>query len=138
MEKAQKTKKHDPLENLKYRGYCWAFTPPGEGSNLDDFVSFAKFFLCKHTKKLWKDPVWEDYTDEEILVEYFAHLFSMDQAARTQFEVYAFSGSDMYGEDIYAWLDRKVAENQEEHEKKLKEMPDKVSFSPETNKDLEE
>jgi hypothetical protein len=133
-----KKKEPDPFESLKYRGYCWAFTEPGERYTLEEFINFAKFFLCKQTKTLWKDPIWDRYTDEEILVEYFAHLFSMDKNAKLDFEVYAFSGSDVYGEDIYSWLDRKIEENQAETAKKMEEMPDKVSFSPEKNRDREE
>lgn len=136
MEKKPKPK--DPLTALKYRGYVRAITVPGEETTLEDFVSFAKFFLCKQTRRLWKDPIWDSYTDEEILIEYFAHLFFTDKSARTEFEVNAFSGTDTYGEDIYDWLDRKIAENQAEREKKLDEMPDKVSFSPDSNKDQEE
>lgn len=138
MGKTKKPKKDDPLETLKYRAYCRALTAPGEDTTLEDFITFAKFFLCKLSHRLWKDPIWDEYTDEEILIEYFSHLFSTDKAARAEFEVQAFSGKEMYGEDIYDWLDRKMDELKVENEKKLEEMPDKVSFSPETNKDHEE
>lgn len=134
----KKQKAPDPLSALKYRGYCWALTPPGDDTSLQDLVCFAKFYLCRHAKKLWKDPVWESYTDEEILIEYFAHLFSTDKGARTQFEAQTFTGTDMYGEDIYDWLDRMVEQNQRENAKKLDEMSEKVEFSPETGRDKEE
>lgn len=130
-------KKNDPLQPLKVRGYARALTLPGEDSTLEDFTTFAKFFLCRQTHRLFKDPIWDEYTDEEILIEYFAHLYTIDKTARSDFEVQAFSGEAMYGEDVYDWLDRMIAKNQEEREKKLDEMPDKVSFSPEANKDEE-
>ena len=138
METKLKNKESDPLQALKYRGYCWAHTAPGDDTSLEDFVHFAKFFLCRQTKRLWKDSIWENYTDEDILVEYFAHLYSIDKASRTQFEVSAFSGSEVYGEEVYDWLDRMVAKNQEEMAEKAAGMPEKISFSPESNKDKEE
>lgn len=134
----KKKKQVDPLISLKYIAYCRAFTPPGEDTSREEFVEFAKFFLCKQTRRLWKDPIWDDYTEEEILIEYFAHLFSTNAQAKSEFEVKAFSGSDIYGEDVFEWLDRMVKENQEDMAKKLDALPEKVSFSPETNVDKEE
>lgn len=129
---------HDPLKSIKYKGYCWSQTPPGDETSMEDLISFAKFFLCKHAKLLWKDPVWDSYTDEEILIEYFAHLFAKDEIARKDFEVSIDAGTQIYGEDIFEWLDRKVKENQEETKKKLEELPDRVSFSPSKSEDKEE
>lgn len=125
-----KKKEHDPLKALKYRAYCRALTPPGEDTTMEDFVTFAKFYLCRVTRRLWKDPLWESYTEEEILIEYYAHLFATDKGARAEFEVRHLSASDIYGEDIFEWLDRKVAENQEETKRILDAMPDKVSYKP--------
>lgn len=133
-----KKKERDPLLSLKYKGYCRAHTPPGDRTSYEDLLSFAKFFLCKHSHRLWKDPVWDQYTDEEILVEYFAHLFANNKEMKADFEVAINAGTEMYGEDIYGWLDRMVAENQAEMSKKAEELPEKISFSPETNKDIEE
>lgn len=140
MEKSKnpKKKEHDPLESLKFKGYCWAQTPPGDDTTIPDLVTFAKFFLCKMANRLWKDPIWEQYTDEEILIEYFAHLFSKDDVARKEFEVQINAGEKLYGEDIYEWLDQKIKTNQEEMETKLDELPEKVSFSPGKNEDKEE
>lgn len=137
--KKKKAKKEsDPLAAIKYRGYCRAHSPPGEDMSLVDFVNFAKFYMCRHAHRLWKDPIWETYTDEEILIEYFAHLFTVDKEARTAYEAKAFSGEDIHGEDVYDWLDRMVALNQKEMAEKLDTLPDKVSFSPDSNKDIEE
>lgn len=127
--KNHKKKEHDPLLSIKFKGYCWSRSAPGEDTTLAGLVSFAKFFLCKHSQRLWKDPIWDEYTDEEILIEYFAHLFAKDEAARNEFEVQINAGSDMY-EAEYDWLDRMVKQNQNENRKKLEEMPDKVSFTP--------
>lgn len=135
--KSKKIKKSDPLLALKYVGYCWAHTPPGDETTLEDLVNFAKFFLCKKANRLWKDLIWNEYTNEEILIEYFAHLFAQDASARTEFEVQMNVGTQIYGEDIFDWLDRKVKENQVETARKIEAMPDKVSFSPEQNEDSE-
>lgn len=120
----------DPFSPLKFRGYCWAFTPPGNDFTLEDFVLFCKFYLCNKTATLWKDPIWDRYTDEELMTEYFAYLFSNDPDKKSEFEASRNLGSDLYGEDIYEWLDRKIAENQREMEEQLESLPDNISFSP--------
>lgn len=137
-EKKSKPKQHDRLVSLKYKGYCWSHTAPGETLGMDDLVNFARFFLCKHSHRLWKDPIWESYTDEEIMIEYFAHLFQNDEIARKEFEASIDAGTEVYGEDIYDWLDRMVKQNQEEMKKKLEDLPEKISFSPDKGHDQEE
>jgi hypothetical protein len=140
MEKSptQPKKENDPLRSIKHIGYCRAFTPPGENTTIEDMVQMAKHALCRLTNTLWKDPIWDQYTDEEILVEYFAHRFCTNADAKKEFEVEIDAGKDLYGEDIFDWLDRKVKQNQEEMQKKLDEMPDKVSYTPDGLKDIEE
>ena len=127
--KSQSQQTHDPLRSLKFKGYCWSQTPPGEETTLNDLVSYAKFFLCKRVNKLWKDPIWEEYSDEEILIEYFAHLFVEDAEAKREFEMDIDSNAAKY-EEAYEWLDRMVKQNQEENRKMLEEMPEKISFVP--------
>lgn len=129
--------RRDVLEPLKFKGYCWAFTPPGEDTSFEDFVNFAKFTLCRKCNRLWKDPIWEAYTDEEVLIEYFAHLFSTDEVRRKEFESKLATEAGDY-EDIYDWLDRKVAENQAENAAKVAAQPDSIVFEPGKNKDVEE
>ena len=104
--------------------------------SMDDMVAFAKFFLCKRMSRLWKDAIWDSYTDEEILIEYYAHIFAENDEERRKLEVAIDAGVDLYGEDIFEWLDRKVRENQIEAKTKLEEMPEHIGFSPE--KDEEE
>lgn len=129
-QKAKNPKPKDKLQRVKFVAYCRSNTPPGETTKLDDLVDFAKFYLCAHAKKLWKDPIWDSYTDEEILVEYFSLLFFKDEVARKEFEVAIDAGASVYGQDIYDWLDRKVAENQKEMNAQLDEMEDHISFKP--------
>jgi hypothetical protein len=135
--KKSKKKLPDLFKQLKYVGYCWSQTPPGENTSMEEFVNYAKFFLCRETKTLWKDAVWADYTAEDILVEYFAHLFSKNEGARKTFEASLDAGPEVYGEDVFEWLDRKVAENQKEMETKSSQLPDRIAFSPDAGQDFE-
>lgn len=138
MKASKNQKENDPLVSLKYKGYCRSNTAPGEELTLEDLTNYAKFILCKHSKRLMKDPIWDEYTDEEILVEYYAHLYSNNEEMRKEFEAQINAGSQVYGEDIYEWLEAQDKKLKEEHEKKLRELPEKISFSPSTNEDLEE
>lgn len=132
-----KKKEFDRLKSLKFKGYCWAHTPPGEDTSLDDLISFAKFYLCRKSQTLWKDSIWDDYTDEEILIEYFAHLFTEDKKSKEEFEL-TLNNDGMIDEETYDWFDRMIAKNQQEMKAKLKELPEKISFSPDKNEDKEE
>jgi len=128
-ERKSKKQVRDSLRSLKFLGYCRSQTPPGEGMTFEDMVNFAKFFLCNKTNTLWKSEVWNTYTQEEILIEYFSLRFNADEEARQEFETQMGMGEEDHTE-VYDWLDRMVKENQEEMENKLENLPDKVSFSP--------
>lgn len=131
-----KKKAPDPLFALKYRAYCRSQTPPGDKMSFEDMVNFAKFYLCHKTNRLWKDPLWDVYTQEEILIEYFSLLFEKDESAKEEFEAQLGAG-DLAYEDFFEWADRKVKENQEEMKQKAEEMPERISFSPESGEDIE-
>lgn len=136
--KPPQKKEPDRLRNLKFKGYCWANTPPGDETSLSDLITFAKFYLCRKARRLSKDPIWDEYTDEEILIEYFAHLYTEDKTAKEEFELSLNHEEGIVDEDAYSWLDKMVAQNQEEMKKKAEELPEKISFSPEKNEDREE
>ncbi len=76
----------DQFTSLKYKGYCRSQLPPGEGRTMDDFANYAKFFICQQAKVLWNDPIWDTYTIEGIIVEYYAYLFELDGKLRKEFE----------------------------------------------------
>lgn len=135
MSKSPQKKQRDPLLGLKYKAYCLVHVPPGESMKIEDLVNLGKWYLCNTLGYLWKDPIWEQYTDEEILIEYFSHLFAKDKELQNEFKAQISNGED--DEDIYAWLDQKIAENEAERKQKLEELPEKVSFSPD-GKDVEE
>lgn len=118
----------DPLRNIKFKGYCRSQMSEHD-SSIQDLVNHAKFFLCKTCKRLWKDEIWDTYTNEEILIEYFSYSFDMNEQFRKDFELQLNDSSQTYG-DVYDWLLRKVEENQREMRTTLQELPEKVSFSP--------
>lgn len=108
-------------------GFCAAFMPPEEADFEDgDFLRYAKFQLCLKTKILFNDVIWESYSDEDILVEYFAHLFTSNKDEKSEMEA-VLNGQDL---DFLSWADGKIAENQKEMEDKLGNMGDE-EFSPE-------
>lgn len=62
-------------------------TLPSGKIDFEDYVRYAKFYLCSKTKTLTKDPIWDQYTDVEIMVEFFAHQFESNKKLRDEFEV---------------------------------------------------
>ena len=74
--KSQKPLMNDKYDRLRYIGYCWSKLPPDDDNvEFDDFVNYAKFQLCIASHKLVKDPIWDEYSSEEILIEYYALLY---------------------------------------------------------------
>ena len=119
-----KKPKRDPLRNLKYLGYKISQLP--EKYTLKQFVDFAKFQLAKKTRRLLKDPIWDDYTVEELLVEFYAHQFEENKEFRIAFEQEIGALAEDV-DDFNAWADKQMAK---ERAKTLGATEDKVSFSP--------
>lgn len=125
-----KKKKTDPYFNLKYAGYCMSQMPP-EGAliEFDDFVKYAKFRLCRESGRLMKDPIWEDYLDEEILMEYYAHLYEKNEEERAKIEA-VLSG---LAPDVVDWFDDMIEKNKKDlnkYKEEIEELEDEVSFKP--------
>jgi hypothetical protein len=76
----------DPFFGLKYIAYCRTGLPIND-EDIDEeaLISYAKACICKARNKLWNDPIWDSYTQEEILVEYFTIRFESEDA-RKEFE----------------------------------------------------
>lgn len=77
----------DSLFGLKYIAYCRTglhVNPDDEDS--ETIVSFAKWQICKVRNVLWNDPIWESYTDQELLIEYFCLKFDENDQLRKEFE----------------------------------------------------
>lgn len=126
MEETQKPKQPDIMLRLKHIAYCRSQTPIS-GMGLKDFVNYAKFQLCLITKRLEKDPVWDTYTQEEILIEFFAHKFNVDKNFVTEFELSMATGEVL---DFSDWADLQMKREQEAKEAKLKDLEDNISFNP--------
>jgi hypothetical protein len=121
------TPNNDIFYNLKYIGYCWAVLPPQDVDfDFNDFVRYCKFQLCKTTNTLMLDPIWDKYEDEEIIAEYYAHVFSNSDKEREKFEGTLKGFSD----DIFDWFDQQIEKNQKELKSKADELEEDVSFTP--------
>lgn len=96
---------------------------------LADLVRFAKFYLCFKTNTLGKDPIWDEYTDEDILVEYYGRLYFEDEDLRRSFEATLGIDDDAVAAD-YAWLESKVKASETEAEAATADLPAKIEFVP--------
>lgn len=116
----------DIFHRLKYIGYCRSHLPPEEvGTDYNDFVDHAKAFLCSKTNRLFKDPIWDKYTAEEVLVEYFTYQMQNEQK-RVEFEKELLN---VKGEDIDDWL---VAQSSKSKPVEPIELEDKIEFTPDS------
>lgn len=117
----------DKIQPLKYVGYNYCHIPE-EGATFEDYVRFCKFNLCIANKVLMKDPIWDSYYDEEIVAEYYAHVFSKNEEEANRFISELHLNDSETKSDIYSWLDDMVEQNQKE----LGDLPedDEVDFSP--------
>lgn len=123
------SKSVEGLFRLEYMAYCMSQMPPKDvPSTLEDYVRFAKFQLSVDKHLLMEDPIWDKYTDEEIIVEFMANLFMKNPKKLEEFEA-KLLGSD---DNIYDWFDKKIAENQKEIASKIESMEESVKFVPET------
>lgn len=124
MDQAKK-KKRDPYRNLKYLGYRLGQLP--ERYTLMQLVKYAKFQLAVKTRRLLKDPIWDEYTVEELLVEFYGHHFVENEDFRRRFEIEI---GDVNGEiDAFSdWADKEMAKEAKIREGTLGE--DKIKFSP--------
>jgi len=102
--------------------------PPSElGSTLTDFVNYAKFQLSLAKSVLMEDPIWDRYTDEGILVEYYANLYTTSKDELKKFE-----GEIVDEEDFASWADGQIEENQKELVGTLDSAEDSIRFSPDS------
>jgi hypothetical protein len=77
---------NDPFFALKYIAYYRTGLPKDmEELDRETLISFAKWQICKVRNVLWNDPVWDSYTEEEILIEFFAIKFDENEELRKEF-----------------------------------------------------
>lgn len=123
----KKQKKVDPYLGVKYLGYRMSQLP--DPFSMRDLITYAKFILASKSGRLLKDPIWDQYTVEELLMEFYAHQFHESKELRLTFEQ-GLSVSDSVVDDFAAWADKQIAEEGKIRDKVMGEAEDKVSFSP--------
>lgn len=85
-QKSQKSK--DRFFGLKYIALTRvSLTKNKDELDAEALLSFAKWQLCKTRSILWNDPVWEHYTAEEVLIEWFSLKFDENEDLRKEFEL---------------------------------------------------
>lgn len=96
------------ISNLQYIAYHQSFGPmDAESLTIKEFSNSCKSFLCAKKHILWKDPIWDTYKEEEIIIEYFSYLFLENEAFR---ENYKNSMGNSY-DDACAWFDQAIEQN---------------------------
>lgn len=127
VEQKKEQKKPDFYRKLKHVGYRMSVL--SSSYSHADLIRYAKFYLAIKTKTLVKDPVWDDYTEPELLAEFYAHQFIDNPEFLTKFEnELGLSKVDEFAE----WADRKIEEEKKVREKLMGETEDNISFSPDT------
>lgn len=125
-----KKKRKDPLQRLKQAAYYKVFgDPEQENYTFDELLNVAKSYLCNVTNRLLADPIWDNYSNEELLVEYYAQLFMRDQGFRQAFETNSEVGKSEY-DDFLQFADRKIEEAEQERQQLLDGLEEKISFKP--------
>lgn len=120
-------KKADPLFRIKYLAY--AQSQLVSRGDFNDFVRWAKFQLCMVTRRLTKDPIWDLYTPEEILIEYYSHQFEKNKKFLLEFEMSLNSVNGVV-DDFSAWADKQIEKSRKEREELEATLEHSVSFSP--------
>jgi molybdopterin converting factor small subunit len=129
MSKKKIKKSPDPFIKLKYVAYCLSQMPENKNT-IEEFVEFAKFKLCIKNKLLMKDPIWDAYKREDILVEYFAHQMEVSKESREELEK-ALNLEGTAIDDFSEWADKEIEKNKEELEGTMgHDMGDSVKFNP--------
>lgn len=127
MSQPKKPKKVDPLKGIKYIGYRMGNLP--QRYDIPALVRYAKFHLCHATGRLMKDPIWDLYTVEELLAEFFARQFVDNKEAR---EIFEKSLTDINGEvdDFASWADKQIAEEDKIRKRLIDNAEQSVRFDP--------
>lgn len=138
MEKRSQNK--DKLLTFKRLGYIKAFLNTPENAfdteiessiNLKDFIAYVKFQLGLYYKIPSFSSYWDDFTDELLMTEYYALLFSRSEDEKNRFL------SKVAGADP-DWMDKMGDDNKkaiEEYKRKMAKNEDlDLDFDP--NKDV--
>jgi len=77
-------------------------------------VQYARYYVSNKKNLLFSDPIWNNLTKEEILIEYFCLRFDEDETFRGEF-IAQLRGVK---EDDYAWFEKM----EKQHLEKTKDL----------------
>ena len=133
MENQKKNKEVDPFLKLKHIAYCIASPPfKTNDASLEAFVKYARHQICVTKNILYFDPIWDSYSDEQVLVEYYALRFEKDKDFLEQFEVEVINDGKM--EDDIDWMEKEIAKNKTNVEEynKIKDEIEEFEDTPDS------
>ena len=124
-------KEMDKEFTLDFMAYCLASKQPLNGINFTHelYYDILKWRLsCKYNIPFFS-PIWENYTEEQLYLEWKANVFSNSEDAVTNFELKLKLGHAEV-EEMTDWFDRMIEENQHELEETIINQEDEITFSP--------
>lgn len=133
--KSQKKESKDPFGRLKYIAYCRNFMAPEEFS-LSELTKYAKNYLCLNKKVLYYDPIWDLYTEEAILIEFYSLRMWEDDDYRQDIET-AIKGAGKTEADDFSWMEKRQAEEDAKRDERIKELKEEADFSYSSEKNEE-
>ena len=105
------------LDRIKYIAYCLSGMPPEKVEpTYEDLIYYARFQLSVEKRIPFNDTIFDSYTDEELLVEWYAILFYRNEELRNKFEI-TLNGGISDDSDFLTSLTEKE--------------PESISFKPE-------
>lgn len=122
----------DQFHNLKLIAYKRA-TLEGDTVDLDDFVEFCRMHLCHTYKVPFNSSVWDSYTDEQVMIEYFALKFIREEKFRSEFEnkLKGIEPVEELSEDEFLeWAKQMEINNRKEVEELKQSMEKSIDFTP--------
>src|SRR5690348_9879206 len=93
---------YDPFIGLKYIAYHRSVLGGLEDVKTDDeLLQNAKWQICKARNILFKDPIFDTYSAEELMIEFFTIQFDENEEAKEAFKL------KMQGKTkpAYEWFD---------------------------------
>lgn len=78
-----------------------------------------------NTNTLMKDPIWDEYSDEELLAEFFAHIYAKDEESANELKAEV-TGEKVSDDEWLEWADSQMADAPEEYEDSLEFTPDSL------------
>jgi len=107
----KKKKEKDIWFRMKYMGYCLSNMPVlDETWEVKDYYRMVRFQLAKRWGVSMKNPVFNEYRDEELVVEYFAHRCDEEPEFKESIE-HVLNGTLPEYEDAVGWIEEQEEKN---------------------------